>query len=304
MGSLRRRGQQRDSEVGLDYFGARFYHATHGRMLSVDPLYVGAAYEPQRWNRYAYALNGPLMFVDPDGRHIECSTQQACSESVTVSATPGGNGSGGGIGALPWSSPGWGNGPQGWGKATKNVVKRLLSAVIATAEAPGISSAPANAANIPPPVTDPDGVNGPETRGNVDDGFDFLTEGVAVIATAGGSFGKSALGGAAKAAATVVARDATGKVPRFVSTPNGITDVGRALERIGAGIADPHHNDGSLFKNYDNLLPSGTVYTEWVVRSVSEVGPGASRIVVGGNGSIYFSYDHYRSFTQLMTPKR
>ena len=54
-------GQQRDGEVGLDYFGARFYHATHGRMLTADPLHVGAIREPQRWNRYAYALNGPLM---------------------------------------------------------------------------------------------------------------------------------------------------------------------------------------------------------------------------------------------------
>ena len=39
-------GQQRDSEVGLDYFGARFYHAAHGRMLSVDPLHVGAVSSP------------------------------------------------------------------------------------------------------------------------------------------------------------------------------------------------------------------------------------------------------------------
>jgi RHS repeat-associated protein len=60
--------QQRDSEVGLDYFGARFYHAAHGRMLSVDPLYVGAVGDPQRWNRYAHVLNTPLNALDPDGR--------------------------------------------------------------------------------------------------------------------------------------------------------------------------------------------------------------------------------------------
>lgn len=66
-------GQQRDGEVGLDYFGARFYHATHGRMLSVDPLYVGAVHEPQRWNRYAYALNSPTLYIDPDGR-TGCTT--------------------------------------------------------------------------------------------------------------------------------------------------------------------------------------------------------------------------------------
>lgn len=63
-------GQQRDSEVGLDYFGARFYHATHGRMLTVDPLYRGAVRNPQRWNRYAHVLNNPLSLVDPDGRDM------------------------------------------------------------------------------------------------------------------------------------------------------------------------------------------------------------------------------------------
>ena len=65
-------GQQRDGEVGLDYFGARFYHAAHGRMLSVDPLYAGAVADPQRWNRYAYALNSPIVYSDPDGR-VACT---------------------------------------------------------------------------------------------------------------------------------------------------------------------------------------------------------------------------------------
>ena len=54
--------------MGVDYFGARLYLATVGRMPSVDPLYTGAVQNPQRWNRYAYALNNPLRFRDPDGR--------------------------------------------------------------------------------------------------------------------------------------------------------------------------------------------------------------------------------------------
>ena len=61
-------GQERDGEVGVDYFGARMYGATHGRMFSVDPLYTGAVGDPQRWNRYAYALDTPINAVDPDGR--------------------------------------------------------------------------------------------------------------------------------------------------------------------------------------------------------------------------------------------
>ncbi len=72
-------GQERDGEVGVDYFGARLYVPQHGRMPSVDPLYVGAVAEPQRWNRYAYALNAPLHLVDPDGRQA-----RSCSYHVGV----------------------------------------------------------------------------------------------------------------------------------------------------------------------------------------------------------------------------
>jgi RHS repeat-associated protein len=87
-------GQQRDSEVGLDYFGARFYHATHGRMLSVDPLYMGAVGDPQRWNRYAHVLNSPLNALDPDGRQtFYTRTIENCGGTCFPSG--GGDGSGG-----------------------------------------------------------------------------------------------------------------------------------------------------------------------------------------------------------------
>lgn len=59
-------GLFRDEETGLDYAQARQYSPRTGRFTSVDPVYAGL-FEPQRWNRYAYALNSPLTFVDPDG---------------------------------------------------------------------------------------------------------------------------------------------------------------------------------------------------------------------------------------------
>ncbi|HEX7126004.1 MAG TPA: RHS repeat-associated core domain-containing protein [Thermodesulfobacteriota bacterium] len=63
-------GKERDVETGLDYFGARYYDARIGRFLSVDPLLDidAAAGAPQRWNRFAYALNSPFRYGDPDGR--------------------------------------------------------------------------------------------------------------------------------------------------------------------------------------------------------------------------------------------
>ena len=63
-------GQERDAETGLDYFGARYYASRTGRFTTVDPVMNidAALIDPQRWNRYGYALNNPLRNVDPDGK--------------------------------------------------------------------------------------------------------------------------------------------------------------------------------------------------------------------------------------------
>lgn len=66
-------GKERDSETGLDYFGARYFSGKTGRFTSVDPVYTWRENltDPQRWNRYAYVRNNPLRYTDPDGRCID-----------------------------------------------------------------------------------------------------------------------------------------------------------------------------------------------------------------------------------------
>jgi RHS repeat-associated protein len=66
-------GKERDAETGLDYFGARYYSSPQGRFTTADPVYTWREnlVDPQRWNRYAYARNNPLRYVDPDGRAID-----------------------------------------------------------------------------------------------------------------------------------------------------------------------------------------------------------------------------------------
>jgi RHS repeat-associated protein len=60
--------KERDTETGLDYFGARHYASTQGRFVITDPLTAsGKPVEPQSWNRYQYCLNNPLMYTDPTG---------------------------------------------------------------------------------------------------------------------------------------------------------------------------------------------------------------------------------------------
>jgi len=62
-------GKERDAGTGLDYFGARYFSAPQGRFTSVDPAMESAdPSNPQSWNRYGYALNNPLKFVDRNGR--------------------------------------------------------------------------------------------------------------------------------------------------------------------------------------------------------------------------------------------
>jgi RHS repeat-associated protein len=66
-------GKERDSETGLDYFGARYMSSAQGRMTSPDPVFFQAEMltDPQRFNLYAYGRNNPLRFVDPSGEKIE-----------------------------------------------------------------------------------------------------------------------------------------------------------------------------------------------------------------------------------------
>jgi RHS repeat-associated protein len=63
-------GKERDNETALDYFEARYLRTSTGRFTSVDPLTTieDNLVDPQRWNRYAYALNNPLKYTDPDGK--------------------------------------------------------------------------------------------------------------------------------------------------------------------------------------------------------------------------------------------
>jgi RHS repeat-associated protein len=66
-------GKERDTETGLDYFGARYYGASFARFTTVDPVYTWRdnLVDPQRWNRYAYGRDNPYRYVDPDGRAVK-----------------------------------------------------------------------------------------------------------------------------------------------------------------------------------------------------------------------------------------
>jgi RHS repeat-associated protein len=63
-------GKERDSETGLDFFGARYFSGPQGRFMSPDQ----GAYkleDPQTLNRYAYVSSNPLKHIDPTGKEAE-----------------------------------------------------------------------------------------------------------------------------------------------------------------------------------------------------------------------------------------
>jgi RHS repeat-associated protein len=90
-------GKERDSETGLDYFGARYDSSSLGRFMSADPSIESVVLRnPQSWNRYTYTLNNPLRYIDPNGELWiaaenntytwvdKCGEKQTCYESVSA----------------------------------------------------------------------------------------------------------------------------------------------------------------------------------------------------------------------------
>jgi RHS repeat-associated protein len=86
-------GKERDAESGNDYFGARYYASSMGRMLSPDyaddddgpvsiPNYNPS--NPQSLNLYSYVHNNPLTNTDPDGHDVNvCTTDSSGSQHCT-----------------------------------------------------------------------------------------------------------------------------------------------------------------------------------------------------------------------------
>jgi RHS repeat-associated protein len=80
-------GKERDTETGLDYFGARYYASNMGRWMSPDwssrpsPVPYASLGNPQTLNLYAYVGNNPVTSLDGDGHQLDPWTGR---ESATL----------------------------------------------------------------------------------------------------------------------------------------------------------------------------------------------------------------------------
>ena len=72
--------KKRDQESNLDYFGARYYESTLGRFMSPDSL-GGHLADPESLNKYAYARDNPLIYIDPDGHDFNLT---GCGQTNTT----------------------------------------------------------------------------------------------------------------------------------------------------------------------------------------------------------------------------
>jgi RHS repeat-associated protein len=104
-------GHERDGVAGdghtLDDMHARYYNASLGRFLSVDPI-LGKFGQPQTSNRYSYVANNPVNLLDADGRAIALAIYDASAfEGMWTSfGSPDPDGGGGGAGQQANAPPG------------------------------------------------------------------------------------------------------------------------------------------------------------------------------------------------------
>ena len=73
--------------------------------------------------------------------------------------------------------------------------------------------------------------------------------------------------------------------------------TGGSLERYAPGMVI----GGDRFGNYEGLLPTkkGRTYTECDIDTLGKSSRGAKRIVFSNDGLVYYTDDHYESFTRL-----
>ena len=85
--------KERDTESGLDYFGARHLASALGRHMSPDPDNASGFMnfdDPRSWNGYSYVVNNPMNAVDPTGEDYyilggdRCAVDIHCDEAGFV----------------------------------------------------------------------------------------------------------------------------------------------------------------------------------------------------------------------------
>jgi RHS repeat-associated protein len=258
-------GQKRDSETGLDYFGARYFSGAQGRFGGADgPFNDQDPSDPQSWNLFSYGRNNPLVNFDPTGRACVHSTD-AIGQSILRDD-----------GQTPFCNElsASGNTATVTGQATPLVTYMYGNAV----QRGDVDSSG----------------KGDRIQNASDELLNLMPIGKALLLAGkvGILVGATWLikGGAASIAKDLPFADAA-----------LAKKVAEAIESAVQGSAR-FKRDGIIFQNREGLLPSqgSGYYREFAVEPATGVaGRGAERIVLGQAGEVYYTPDHYGSFVRI-----
>jgi len=115
-------GLDRDQEDQSEHAQFRNYSPAQARWLSPDPFYGSYSFtNPQSFNRYSYALNNPVNFIDPsglDGGGVTCTGTEGgweCPSDGDDGGDSGTSGTGGDDGSSGSGSMGGESGSSGYG---------------------------------------------------------------------------------------------------------------------------------------------------------------------------------------------
>ncbi|MDX2054440.1 MAG: RHS repeat-associated core domain-containing protein [Polyangiaceae bacterium] len=195
-------GKEEDIEVGLSYFGARYYSTALGRWMSPDAVTIHDLQGDA--NPYAYVHGSPLMGVDPDGNFAQMAIGAIVGAVVSTVTQLAVNGT------VDWKEVAI---SAAVGAITGGVGSVLGSGVMAGAA----SGMVGNAAN------------------SILHGESISAKGLATGALSGGvSGGVSAMGGTNPTAATSIGLGAVGSAARYVAVS---VATGQKMSAKGLGMA-------------------------------------------------------------------
>jgi guanyl-specific ribonuclease Sa len=196
--------------------------------MSDDGLYYSNV-NPQELNRYSYAIDNPLRYVDPEGN-------QAAADAIKLVMTTGGT-----LGlSLSW-------GPAGW---------IILGATAITV----VVLAAAN---------NPNGHTANTTK--------VQTSKVVISSSNNNNKNKNDK------------KDPLQKVKDIVD-----------YVKNHDGQAPEGYQGGRTFNNNEGLLPKGVNYNEYDVNPFKDpANRGLERVVIGDDGSVWYTDDHYISFVKV-----
>jgi guanyl-specific ribonuclease Sa len=85
--------------------------------------------------------------------------------------------------------------------------------------------------------------------------------------------------------------------------PNYITKKDARALGWNGGSVDPYFQGGAIggdyYGNYEGKLPDGKKYYECDIDTLGKSKRGAKRLIYSPDGTVYYTDDHYNSFTQL-----